>query len=196
MKNFLFRVFQNSGLIVISLGLLYGGVAILRTSIPFWSLVYGVPAVFLGIVISLISFNELAKNRVARATEYHQLPCKVCGRMALAPMLIEAIVCPDCQYKMALKLQIGVLVFLVMLAIPVSYHLTQQAQIIEQKAHVAQPTPICEVGTWNPEFCQCGNWEKDIVCASGEMARRCQNVNFCCKSIAAEWFCRVHTRTP
>lgn len=194
MRNLLYRVFQNIGLIVISLGLLYGGVAILQTGIPFWSLVYGIPAVFLGIVMSLITFNEVARNRIAKASEYHQIPCRVCGKMSLAPMLIESVVCPDCQYKMAVKLQVGVLVFLALLAIPVTYHLSQTAQNLEQSAQTLEPSPICEAGKWNPQACQCGNWEPENTCEAQESARRCQNVLFCCKFAASIWRCRLPSR--
>lgn len=191
MKQMITRIAQNIGLIVISLGLLYGGVAIIRTQIPFWSLLYGLPAVFLGISMSLISFNEIAKNRTAKATEYHQIPCKVCGKMTLAPMLVESIVCADCQYKMALKLQMAALVFFVLLAIPVTMHLAQQAQDLQQNANSPQASPQCEPGKWMPNECTCGHWEREAVCGKGEVGRSCVNVNFCCRKDGVQWNCRV-----
>lgn len=174
-------MFQNSGLIIISLGLLYGGVAILRTQIPFWSLVYGIPAVFLGIVISLISFNEIAKNREAKSTEYHEVKCRVCGHLTLVPMLTQSAVCTDCQYKMALRLQMTALFILAIVALPVTLHLAQTAQDIRQKAQVPAPTPRCEVGIWIPEKCRCGVWNSEIHCAENLRGRNCQGDPYCCR---------------
>ncbi len=176
----MWRIFQNSGLIIISLGLLFGGAAILRTQIPFWSLLYGIPAVFLGIVTSLISFNEIAKNRDAKSTEYHYLLCRVCDRRTLVPLLTASTVCPDCQYKMAVRLQMTALVLFAVVALPVTLHLTQIAQDIRQRAQMSLPTPICEAGRWIPEQCRCGAWNPDIICGESHRGRNCQGASYCC----------------
>ena len=189
MKNTLYRIFQNSGLIIVSLGLLYGGVRILQTQIPFWSLLYGIPAVSLGIAMTVISFNEIAKNRTARATEYHQIPCKVCNKMTLAPMLIDEVVCPNCQYKMARRLNIGVLLLFLLLAIPVTVHLVQQSQDIRQNA---QGPVKCEAGAWDPLSCRCGAWSSWIKCSSNTAGRLCGSTPFCCQQPAAgKWNCQI-----
>ncbi|MEK7165658.1 MAG: hypothetical protein AAB874_02525 [Patescibacteria group bacterium] len=178
--NLIYRLFQNSALIVVSLGLLFGGVAILQTRIPFWSLVYGIPAIFLGIVMSVISFNEVSKSRIARSTEYHEISCRVCGKQTLMPMLTESTVCSDCQYKMALRLQITALAFFVMLAIPVTLHLTQTAQEIRQNAQEPEPSQLCESGRWSPEKCRCGSWDEAVKCDMPQRGRICQSSSYCC----------------
>lgn len=190
MKSFLIRLVQNSGLIIISLGLMYGGIAILRTQIPFWSLLYGIPAVFLGIIMSLISFNEIAKNGSAKSTEYHKVSCRVCGNQTLVPMLAESAVCSDCQYKMAVRLQMTALVFFAVVAIPVTFHLTQTAQDIRQKAYEVYK---CESGSWSPTLCRCGKWIKNEItlCSSKiETLRSCSdNKLYCCENIGHQSAC-------
>lgn len=190
MKNLIYRIFQNSGLVIISLGLLFGGVAILNTQIPFWSLVYGIPAVFLGIVISIITFNELAKSHWTAAAEYHQIPCRICHKMTLVPMLVESTVCSDCQYKMAMKLQIGFLIFLALIALPVTFHLSQQEQDLRQNAKTPKSSPICEAGQWSPASCSCGVWLPETTCAEGEFARSCGTKIYCCTPDLQNWNCR------
>ena len=191
MKKLIWRILSNAGLIVVSLGLLFGGVEIIKTQVPFWSLVYGLPAVFLGIILSLITFNELAQNRTAKTTEYHQIACKVCGKMSLVPMLTAAAVCSDCQYKMAVKLQISAIVFFILLAIPVTIHLAGQEQEIRQNAQEAVPTPMCEEGEWNPRECSCGRWSREVKCEVGEYGRSCTNMRFCCQKESDKWQCRT-----
>ncbi len=190
MSSIYYRFFQNLGLVVISLGLLFGGVAILRTGIPFWSLLYGLPAVFLGMILTVLSFNEITKNTVYKLDTYHQIPCKVCKKMTLVPELIESAVCPDCQYKTAVRLQIGALIFLVAVALPVSLHLVKQAQLIKQNAQV-QPSPICADGAWEPSECKCGNWNRE-VCETGEQRRVCGGLDYCCKLNENTWKCKLN----
>jgi len=183
MNNFFYRLFQNTGLIIISLGLLYGGITLVQTQIPFWNLVYGLPAVFLGILTTLITFNELTKNQTARVNEYHLVPCIICKKETLTPHLIDRVVCPDCQYKMAVKLQMGALVFFLLLAIPVTYHVTQQIQDIRQNAK--EQLVECSEGEWNPQVCRCGSWQTSIHCAEPKTgtARKCQDAKiYCCEN--------------
>lgn len=179
MKNLIYRIFQNIGLLITSFGLLYGGIAIFNTDIPFWSLVYGIPAVSLGIVLSLITFNEVAKNSTAKSTEYHLILCKVCHKETLAPMLIESIVCPNCQYKMAVKLNLAAFSFFLIIAIPITFHLVLQKQDIRQQAKDHLPTR-CETGKWQPEICQCGLWKQNRNCKQEESERICDGELYCC----------------
>jgi hypothetical protein len=190
MNNLFYRIFQSIGLIIISLGLLFGGVAILRTQIPFWSLVYGLPAVSLGICITMISFNEIIKNRTVKGSEYHLIACKVCQKQTLAPFLIETVVCPDCQYRTAIKLQVGALVFLLAIAIPITLHLVKESQNIYQNAQI-NPSPgyFCEKGNWEPSNCRCGTWNKEIICVNNGQGRSCNNANYCCYKNESSWNC-------
>ncbi len=188
MKNIIYRIFQNIGLIVISLGLLYGGVAIVKSEIPFWNLVYGLPAISMGILMTLVTFNELTKNQTAKANEYHLIPCAICKKETLTPLLIERVTCADCQYKMAVKLQMGALVFLLLLAIPVTYHLSQQAQDIRQNAK--EQSPQCEVGKWTPVDCRCGVWVDELSC-EGQRGRVCGGVEYCCDRQNGQFTCSL-----
>ena len=187
MKNIVYRLFQNTGLIIISLGLLYGGVAIIKSEIPFWNLVYGLPAISMGILMALVTFNELTKNQTAKASEYHLIACAICKKETLAPLLIERVTCTDCQYKMAVKLQMGALVFFLLLALPVTYHLSQQAQDIRQNAQ--EKSSQCEVGLWEPEVCRCGAWQGALSCGDGQRARVCNGIEFCCGEANGKFSC-------
>lgn len=181
MKDFLLRIVVNFGLVVVSLGLLFGGIILLRTEVPFWNLFYGLPAVCLGIILTVLSFNELTKNKNAKSTEYHLIPCKVCRKETLVPMLINETVCSSCQYKMAIRLNIGVLLFFVLLAIPVTYHLSQKQQDLRQNAQVPLPTPVCLTGSWDPQTCSCGTWTDAFICSGKALwSRVCNDINYCC----------------
>ncbi len=198
-NNLGYRILQSLGMIIISLALLIAGVALLFIQVPFWSLVYGLPAVFLGIMMTILTFNEVAKNRVAEIGEYHQIACRVCGKSTLAPYLIEKTVCVDCQYKMAQKLQIGILVAIAVLAIPLTFTLTQQVQVLYQSAHESKKPILCEIGEWNPQFCRCGVWENSHdVCQSGERERICGSILYCCQQAGNMITCKqpINSSTP
>jgi hypothetical protein len=178
MKHTLYRIFQNTGLIVVSLGLLFGGIQLLQTGIPFWSLLYGLPAIGLGLILAILSFNEITKHPTLEANEYHQIVCKVCHRTTLVPLLVTEAVCPNCQYKMAVRLNMTVLFFFAVIALPLTLLATQQIQDIRQRAKGQQVQ--CEPGTWSPVECRCGSWNTQINCGEKQRARLCGEVLYCC----------------
>lgn len=189
MSTLIYRVLQNTCLIVVSLGLLYGGITILTAGIPFWSQLYGLSAIGLGIIMSLVSFTEITRSHTATAAEYHQIPCRICRKNTLVPYLVDSTICSACQYRMALKLNMSVLVFFLMLAIPVTYHLTQENQDIRQNAKIITPKITCETGDWEPESCRCGSWEVENHCFGGKQTRICGSETYCCRYDQSGWSC-------
>ena len=189
-QNLGFRIFQNAGLVVISLGLIYGGVQIIKLELPFWSLFYGLAAIGIGVAMSLVAFNEVAKSRSATVNEYHEIPCSNCSKMTLVPYLTEKTVCSDCQLKYIRRVQTGLLVFLILM-LPAMFHLTQLAQDISQKAKILQTTPICESGSWQPAVCRCGFWDAQIACDDFEQGRNCRETAYCCNKLNNSWNCRL-----
>lgn len=194
MSNLGYRLVQSIGLIIVSLSLLFGGIAILYVQIPFWSLVYGLPAVFLGIMLTILSFNEIARNRTTLVSEYHEIPCRICGKSTLVPFLIEKTVCSNCQYKMAQRLQIGILILIAFLAIPITFYLSRQTQSLRQNAKQPESSPLCQGGRWQPNVCRCGTWVKgNGSCNEGETPRLCsrRGETYCCKEINGTFLCHV-----
>lgn len=190
MKNVVYRAIQNIGLIIVSLGLLFGGIAILNTKIPFWSLVYGISAIGLGIPLTIISFNEISKSRSVQSDVYHLVSCKICKKQTLAPALITDIVCVNCQLQMARRLQIGIVTMFLIAIIPVTFHLLQQKQNITQQATIKKNIS-CEQGIWNPSSCSCGSWVSEKSCPGTARARFCSDVLFCCTSQSTDWNCSI-----
>ncbi len=189
-QNLSFRIFQNAGLVVIALGLLFGGVQIIRLGLPFWSPFYGLTAYALGIIMSLVAFIEIAKSRSATVNEYHEIPCANCGKMTLVPFLTLKAVCSDCQMTFIRKIQTGISLFL-LLTLPAIYHLTQLTKNMTQQARSPAASPVCEAGVWTPEACRCGVWNPQISCLAGERGRDCLGIYFCCNDIDGTWSCRL-----
>lgn len=182
------KLLRNSGLVMVSLGLLFAGVMILQSDVPFWSVLYGSSALGLGILTSLITFNELNKPLTKQGDGVHYLACKVCHKQTLAPYLIEQIVCSSCQYKMALKLNIAVIIFFLFVALPASFHVLTLQQDIRQQAK--EPT-TCAVGIWNPVSCRCGRWNQINNCAYTMVSRQCGAAAYCCtETQPGVWDCQ------
>lgn len=191
MNNLWYRIFQSFFLSIISLGLLFGGVWLISTGVPFWSLLYGLPAIFIGIIMVVISFNEISKNRKAQASEYHSVLCKVCRRSTFVPYLINEVVCTNCQFRMAQRTQLTILGVITLLAIPVTVILSLQSQDLYQKAREIVPGPYCEIGDWQPKECQCGTWaNRGELCEWGYV-RLCGTSYYCCDKTNQKFSCKI-----
>ncbi len=82
----------------ISLLLFAGGVWIFTLRIPVWSLILGVPSIQVGMMLLIVSFDQVAE-RTAGLQRYYIVPCEVCGNPTAAPIGETHEKCPDCRAK-------------------------------------------------------------------------------------------------
>lgn len=75
-----------------------GGVWLLSLRIPGWSMLFGLPAIQIGIVFVILSFDNSAKKTFS-PSEFHIVKCEVCGDPTAAPLGETHEVCPRCRAK-------------------------------------------------------------------------------------------------
>jgi hypothetical protein len=88
--------------IVLSLVLFFGGVWLLALRIPGWSLFLGLPAVQIGIIFLIFTFDEVMRGKVG-SDSLQMLSCSVCGKPTLAPAWQKEKICGECKRKRAKK---------------------------------------------------------------------------------------------
>lgn len=91
-------------LVLVSLGLLAGGVFLLYLRIPGWSLILGLPATQIGIIFLILTFDEIVRGKVG-PNSLHMIPCSVCGKLTLVSTWQKEKICEECQRKIAKKLR-------------------------------------------------------------------------------------------
>jgi hypothetical protein len=100
-KNALLKFFTKSlPSIFLSLSLFVGGIALLAIRIPGWSLILGLPAVQIGLVFLIFTFDDIARNKVGPQS-LHMIPCSVCGKPTLTPNWEQEKICMKCQQLIA-----------------------------------------------------------------------------------------------
>ncbi len=92
------RMMRATARYTISLLLFAGGVWTFTLRIPVWSLLLGVPAIQVGIMLLIVSFDQAAE-RTAGLKQYHIVSCEVCGNPTAAPIGETHEKCPDCRAK-------------------------------------------------------------------------------------------------
>jgi hypothetical protein len=91
--------------IVLSLSLFAGGIFLLALRISGWSLILGLPAVQIGIVFLIFTFDDVARRKVGPES-LHQVPCSICGKIVLTHQWEKEKVCIDCHKKFAQKVKL------------------------------------------------------------------------------------------
>lgn len=76
--------------------LLVGGVWLLSLRIPGWSLILGLPAVQLGIVLIVFSFDWAIRKKYD-LSKLHIVKCEICGDPTAAPLGEVHELCPRCR---------------------------------------------------------------------------------------------------
>lgn len=61
---------------VIALSLFFGGIALLLSHLAFWSYFFGIPAVQIGIVLLILTFERLSKKTLNEEIEEEMLRLK------------------------------------------------------------------------------------------------------------------------
>lgn len=78
--------------------LFIGGVWLLSLRISGWNLLLGLPAIQIGIVLIILSFDNSSKNTLD-LSRYHIVKCDVCGDPTAAPLGEIHEVCLPCRAK-------------------------------------------------------------------------------------------------
>ena len=188
-------IFEDFGLILLSVGLFIGGIFLLSVKIPFWSLFLGIAAVQVGIVLIILAFDALIKRKTKPVTEdYKMLPCLICKRGNLVPKYSRVTICDECQIRVANTFKAATMIVFTLVTLTATVSLVSQSQDLREKA-AEQPSLVCEVGEWEPDVCQCGNWQAagpgGSACEEGEESRACSNgKNYCCEEVGNTWQCR------
>lgn len=178
-KNFP-RIFEDFGLLVLSLTLFLGGGFILYLKIPFWGLFLGIASVQAGIVFSIYTFEAFTKRISKKITEdYKTIPCLMCKKINYVPKYQNTTICDSCQIKIVQASKSFMIVVFALFSLTSLVYLAKNNQDIRQNA--SGNKYYCEVGTWNPGDCSCATLEK-FTCPEGLVSRRCgDNFKYCCK---------------
>jgi len=104
-QTFLKLVTKTLPSLFLSLILFSGGIALLALRIPGWSLFLGLPAVQVGIVFLIFTFDKIAHDKVG-PNSLQMIPCSVCDKLTLAPYWQKEKICEECQKKIAKKLKL------------------------------------------------------------------------------------------
>lgn len=86
--------------IIISLCLFIGGIIILGLRIPGWSLFLGLPAIQVGAILLIFSFDNLARKNVG-IQSLQVLECSICRQPTVAPKWKKEAICETCQKEIA-----------------------------------------------------------------------------------------------
>lgn len=174
------RLFEDFGLLVLSITLFLGGGFILYLKIPFWSLFIGLAAVQTGIVFSIFTFEAFTKRRSKPITEdYKTIPCLLCKKLNYVPKFQNTTICDHCQLKIAQASKSFIIVVFTFFSLTSLIYLVKNNQDIRRNA--SEKNYYCEEGIWNPEVCSCATLEK-FDCPEGLVPRRCKDdINYCCK---------------
>lgn len=191
-KRGLRAFFEDFGLLLLSITLFLGGGFILSLEIPFWSLVFGLASVQIGIVLIILTFDSFIRRKTAPITEdYKVLPCLTCRYPTYVPKYANNIICEHCQVKIARVFKGLTLVAFAFLTVSSAIYLVGQNQELREKAATKPRLLVCEQGIWEPDVCSCGSGA-EYECPEGTLARTCKDEQvYCCKKDSPEdkWTC-------
>lgn len=90
--------------LILSLTLFIGGIWLLISKIPDWSLFLGIPATQVGIILLIFTFDEINKKKNL-PDDYHLIPCSVCRKPTPAPIDQQEKICLECRTRIKLKIK-------------------------------------------------------------------------------------------
>jgi len=91
-------VIRHSLTTILSLTIFTGGIVILLSRIPGWSLFLGLLLIPLGLVLMVFSLDETAR-KVFVPENFRPARCSLCGKMTYAKEGEKEVVCGICQEK-------------------------------------------------------------------------------------------------
>lgn len=175
---------RDVGLGILALGLFAGGVVLLYLKIPFWSLLLGIAAVQIGIVLVILTFDAfIRRGKKPLTDDYKTVGCVVCQAPTFVPKYQNVVMCDNCQVRAARAFKAAGLLVFTIFTIASGVALVQQNQDIAEKA--AGEKKLCEGGNWSPPSCRCGVW------LQGSDARVCEDgiIRSCLETSTQVWKC-------
>jgi hypothetical protein len=85
--------------LLISALLFLGGVLLLRSSIPGWNLLFGLPATQIGLVFLILTFDQILRD-TPEPKRLALVQCSVCSNPTVVPIGQKTEICVDCQEKL------------------------------------------------------------------------------------------------
>ncbi len=83
-------------MVILSLSLFFGGIVILLSHIPGWSLFFGLIITPLGVVLMIFTIDEVAR-KLFTPPPFKPVKCTVCGKLTFAKEEKEKVVCGFCR---------------------------------------------------------------------------------------------------
>ena len=74
--------------------------------IPGWSLFLGLPAVQIGIIFIIFTFDEVAREK-GGVNSLYMISCSICKKPILVHTWEEEKICQECLRKMAKKMKLS-----------------------------------------------------------------------------------------
>ncbi|OGD53641.1 hypothetical protein A3J78_01790 [Candidatus Beckwithbacteria bacterium RBG_13_35_6] len=97
-------VYKTLPLLVLSLGLFFGGIILLILRIPGWSIFLGLPSIQIGIVFLIFSFDGIAKREVGPSS-CKLVDCSICGKPMIISGNVKKRICEQCLQTMSKTLK-------------------------------------------------------------------------------------------
>ena len=89
-------------LVFLSLVFFAGGIVLLLSRLPGWSLFLGLPATQIGIILLILTFDDIARKKFG-PENLCVVSCSICGRPTPTPCGQKEDICADCQKKITKK---------------------------------------------------------------------------------------------
>ncbi len=89
-------VYRQTLMVILSLSLFGGGIVILVSHIPVWSLFFGLMITPLGVVLTIFTLDEVARKLLI-PPPFKLAKCTVCGKQTFAKEEKENVVCGLCR---------------------------------------------------------------------------------------------------
>ena len=89
-------VYRQTLMVILSLSLFFGGIVILISHIPGWSLFFGLTITPLGVVLTIFTLDEVARKLFA-PPNFKPVKCSECGKITYAKEEGKNAVCGFCR---------------------------------------------------------------------------------------------------
>jgi len=90
-------------LTLLSVSLLFGGIALLFAKVPGWSLFFGLIIIPTGAALTIFTLDEVARNLIV-PPPFKSVRCKVCGKTTYAKEGEEDVICARCRKDIGKKI--------------------------------------------------------------------------------------------
>lgn len=90
-------------LTLLSLSLLFAGIALLFTKVPGWSLFFGLILIPTGTALTIFTLDEVARSMIV-PPPFKAVKCKVCGKITYARQDEEDVICGRCREDISEKI--------------------------------------------------------------------------------------------